>query len=600
MANIMSALLTQEPEEVPLDTADSEPAVYVPHPRDVHAVLWRMKEVFLVHESFKPLRPAIILHIPGRLPILNSKPESISMASPQSTNMQDVPDSPTLRRNSSVASLAQMAETACLKNLTAAVAGKQSPTGYCCGGYVTLCSSPSTESGRDSQLPAQPILTLRWDDLVDDSISRKIRFPRILETGQDSVNITKDTQALIDAYGASGVVEGASFAVGFDLSTHGILDTVAQALLPGADCDLLKDRPEHRGVMTTNRTLQIRTVNSPQAHSLPSSTPSEYLGKLLVFLPCPHEGGQLEVSTDDDQTTFEFGTAYRNSLHWVAFTSNSKYSLAPVQDGCQLVLTYDLIIDERIGGAIKRSEDISRSPSADPTFFPLYRKLQDMLLNPGFFKKEGGRIGYYCQHAYSHTSPNTNALMPYALRGTDLILYNVFISLGLTTQVRPVLNPEDYEQIGRFEYVTGKAACMENLDMMAETAEMWLHLPQDTITDEELENFEYPGYEEWLARTGMVVAGTRFHGFRYEKMGKGELETEDIKSRILLSNWDWTAPQIEWWLNEPKIDGKKSKELAILNAYTKSKKRQKWELYHSLVAIWAWVPKAEERELRTV
>ena len=98
-------------------------------------------------------------------------------------------------------------------------------------------------------------------------------------------------------------------------------------------------------------------------------------------------GGRLEVSTDNDRSTFDFSMSDRNSIHWVALTSNSNYSLAPVQHGCQLILSYDLIINERIGSAIKRSEDISRNLSADPTFFPLYRKIQEMLLNPGFLKK---------------------------------------------------------------------------------------------------------------------------------------------------------------------------------------------------------------------
>ena len=150
------------------------------------------------------------LHISPHLIILISKLITIIMANPRSESIQDVSDPTTLRRNSSVASLAQMAQTACLKDLSAAVAGKQSPKGYCCGGHVTLYSPSSTVSVKDNQVAASPILTLRWDDPVDDTISRKVCFPRSLEAEHDSTDITLATQALIDAYGVAGAVDGGS------------------------------------------------------------------------------------------------------------------------------------------------------------------------------------------------------------------------------------------------------------------------------------------------------------------------------------------------------------------------------------------------------
>ena len=124
--------------------------------------------------------------------------------------------------------------------------------------------------------------------------------------------------------------------------------------------------------------------------------------------------------------------------------------------------------------------------------------------------------------------------MPYALRGTDLILYNVLLSLGLRPQVRPVLDPQDYEQVQRYEYFKGRAACQEDRDAIAETAELWLYLEQDTITDSQLEAFvnAYPTCEQWLERTAMAVAGTSFHVLKYERMRKADLETEDCKSKV--------------------------------------------------------------------
>jgi len=57
----------------------------------------------------------------------------------------------------------------------------------------------------------------------------------------------------------------------------------------------------------------------------------------------------------------------------------------------------------------------------------------------------GGRLGFHCIHQYAHTREGTEKLMPFALKGIDMVVFSVFRSLGLHVRVSPILAP-DYEE----------------------------------------------------------------------------------------------------------------------------------------------------------
>lgn len=50
-----------------------------------------------------------------------------------------------------------------------------------------------------------------------------------------------------------------------------------------------------------------------------------------------------------------------------------------------------------------------------------------------------GVIGFYCDHLYAHTQDDTDDIMPYALKGIDMTIFNTFQSLGLVVKACPVL-----------------------------------------------------------------------------------------------------------------------------------------------------------------
>ena len=56
----------------------------------------------------------------------------------------------------------------------------------------------------------------------------------------------------------------------------------------------------------------------------------------------------------------------------------------------------------------------------------------------------GGTLGYYCRHAYAHTSLDYIGHLPYALKGLDLTVFAVFQRLGGAVRIRPVLDDPEF------------------------------------------------------------------------------------------------------------------------------------------------------------
>jgi hypothetical protein len=57
----------------------------------------------------------------------------------------------------------------------------------------------------------------------------------------------------------------------------------------------------------------------------------------------------------------------------------------------------------------------------------------------------GGMLGFFCSHRYAHSDTSAQLALPRKLKGSDMALFAVLRSLGLKTEVRPVL-----EHFGEF------------------------------------------------------------------------------------------------------------------------------------------------------
>jgi hypothetical protein len=114
----------------------------------------------------------------------------------------------------------------------------------------------------------------------------------------------------------------------------------------------------------------------------------------------------------------------------------------------------------------------------------------------------GGKLGFYCRYPYSHTRENTANSIPYALQGVDLVIYNVFSSLGLELEVRPLLDISILDDMDELEY-EGERDYYESD-------------PLDFLEDVELSCSccipPFLTFEEWKAeRSQGDIIGTNFH-----------------------------------------------------------------------------------------
>ncbi|KAB8214844.1 hypothetical protein BDV33DRAFT_208904 [Aspergillus novoparasiticus] len=73
---------------------------------------------------------------------------------------------------------------------------------------------------------------------------------------------------------------------------------------------------------------------------------------------------------------------------------------------------------------------------------PIYGQLDALFRNFQVFPN-GGVLGLYCAHAYTHTSEDGSTNLPQTLKGSDLVFYSVLNALGATVEILPVLELRD-------------------------------------------------------------------------------------------------------------------------------------------------------------
>jgi hypothetical protein len=113
----------------------------------------------------------------------------------------------------------------------------------------------------------------------------------------------------------------------------------------------------------------------------------------------------------------------------------------------------------------------------------------------------GGVLGIFCSHAYAHSSSSVQSRLPLVLKGSDMVLYSIFDTLGFPVKILPVLGMEG-------EYV------LKNLEVGGESEE------RDSMVEDYWEE-DFPRF-------------LRFFGMDYEKMvaeEAGNFNYDDIDNR---------------------------------------------------------------------
>jgi hypothetical protein len=141
----------------------------------------------------------------------------------------------------------------------------------------------------------------------------------------------------------------------------------------------------------------------------------------------------------------------------------------------------------------------------------------------------GGLIGYNCSHVYPHTNRSKlNFLVPDNLKGADMLMYEIFRSLGLRVRFRPVAR-----DVGYTSYKLGDPLPIVGLSLKWKT---W-----NRCDDEYLEET----FDEWAGRK---EGGKTHHWWADEKQDPEEDEGRyiDFLDVHWLNDWGHQEPQLTW------------------------------------------------------
>ena len=350
----------------------------------------------------------------------------------------------TSQPKNTMASLLKQAESAALKILSDVINEDEATTTYCCGGRVATSlnnkvawEAPEVLGSSSIPRPSKLDLnsyTFRFDDPSKKGISRQLLFPLKAD------NLEEAWPYFLEAFqgsGGLGILSPKQFSFDFDPCRSGLLDVVAQIFLAGFKGDILKNRIEHRGVRASAPMLLVslasrhsrNPTHSESLQIVPASeekvqvsfnntkSPSDTLGKLFVRLPTPHKGistsqedypalltrkgGKWQVTQATSESTIFNWDNVKNAnatLQWAAIRKSCDVTIHPIQDGPQMVLLYNLVVSERVGGLLLSTTSPSKAPFTNPSYHALYDSFKNLLETPGFMKE--GKFASYTSHPH--------------------------------------------------------------------------------------------------------------------------------------------------------------------------------------------------------
>ncbi|AEO61173.1 hypothetical protein MYCTH_2311077 [Thermothelomyces thermophilus ATCC 42464] len=447
------------------------------------------------------------------------------------------------------ASQSKISESPLFRELRESVAKETVAFTFACGGTIPIVSSPldTAEDVDGDKLRATECLPidLRWDPNDESVLSSetKLTFPLEPNTEKNLDRLIKDTvpatfglggeHVYDESYRKATKLDPTRFSSTFNPYELGIIDAIAQTLLPS-----LRHSKQTRSVKAELYKLNLYSGPSGKfkTHVDTPRSPAQF-GSLVVCLPVEHRGGALEVRHKGKTVTFDWSNSEGDdkgpSIGWAAFYSDCEHEVLEVTHGHRLTLTYNLFCvrgNGQLGG---------NYPWLDPTHLPLYKTIRSLVQEHDGWR-DGGYLGYNCSHVYPHTSKtNLNFLAPDNLKGADMLMYEIFRSLGLKVSFRPVVTDLRY-----YDPETGEdAAPVVGLKLEWTT---W-RFPRDNVEEE---------YDKW---TGKVYSNRRRYYWRSDSESESEPEPTREPGYIRfedvhwLNNFGHKEPQISWVAhgNEP-------------------------------------------------
>ena len=220
-------------------------------------------------------------------------------------------------------------------------------------------------------------------------------------------------------------LEPSMFMTNFHPSSS-ILQKIHSLLLTRETVYTIHVEPHKLNIYTTGGHFKAH-VDTPRSVSM--------FGSLVICLPSFFHGGQLVTQHRGKRISFDWSATsdypfYK--LKWAAFYSDVEHEILPVTEGHRVTMTFNLYSVELALATLK-------DPIVDYTSLPFYHELQSAIRNPAFMK-EGGILGFRCQHCYVAVKEKLNHAekLSVLLKASDNVVYSVAKLLSLNVSVKPV------------------------------------------------------------------------------------------------------------------------------------------------------------------
>ena len=213
-------------------------------------------------------------------------------------------------------------------------------------------------------------------------------------------------------------LEPGCFSVNFELASTFVLDQITRIM-------------SSTSIRAELYKLNVYSTGGHFKHHVGTPCSADMFGSLVVCLPSKFTGGALVIRHQGRQVMFDWSSS--TATQWAAFYSDVEHEVLPVTSGHRITLTYNLY-------------HTSRAMTPAITTNTLYCELKAALQNPHFMR-QGGVLGFFCQHKYTSISTNLGKFSPF-LKGEDALIYEIAYSLKLSISLKPVTNgPSIYQTI---------------------------------------------------------------------------------------------------------------------------------------------------------
>ncbi|KAL4939739.1 hypothetical protein BDV06DRAFT_230867 [Aspergillus oleicola] len=287
---------------------------------------------------------------------------------------------------------------------------------FVCGGTIAISDRPkSNESEKQTSPPINLVLPFKETAVLQ-------QLEDVLDTDY------RKARKLVD-----------KFATTFHPADFSIIENMDQILLLRVSTEM-ENSLEFRNLHVELYKLNVHSGPSGLFRKHVDTPRSEsQIGSLVVCLPSRFKGGKVTVQHAGQSSEFDWSPQSNSAIQWAAFYSDFEHEIETITEGERITLTYNLYVNEPVRVLYPSNNTIQ------PTSLPLHGYMKNLLSEPGPMK-QGGFLGFYCAHAYPHSTMHAKGLLPRGLKGGDLTVYTVLKCLGVEVKVLPVLGRSEIEE----------------------------------------------------------------------------------------------------------------------------------------------------------